>query len=131
MPPTSNKMYASVRGRFIKSKLNRLYDLQVTEWAINNLREIIEIKSSFKDKLLEVSCTFVFNKSRVFTVKGELKKMDHTNRIKATHDGLSKALEIDDSRFVSTPCFKMWCNNEEDEQVMIEIKESELKEWKK
>jgi len=127
IPPTSNQMYASFRGRLIKSKLNRLYDLKVAKWAMENQALVQEIKAKFTGMQLQVDCKFVFQVDKVFTKKKDLKKMDHTNRIKAAHDALSKIIEIDDSHFIYTPCEKMWCFGEQDEQIVIEISEYKIR----
>lgn len=57
--------------------------------------------------VLRVDTYFIFERSSIFTKKGEVKKKDHTNHIKLAHDALAKCLDIDDCYFFSGNCEKV------------------------
>lgn len=99
MAPTSNQMYASVRGRLIKSNAARIYEQRCKAWSYSKLHLLEEIKTMVGDKALRVDMCFIFPKSRLFTQKETIKKLDYSNRIKAAQDCLSALLDIDDSHF--------------------------------
>ena len=123
LPPSSNELYASVRGRLIKSKLAKFHDFQTQSYKIKNLDLINEIKSKLSQTdLLEIDTYFIFHKSRVIGQKGQLKKIDCTNFIKQTHDSLARMIDIDDKQYITGRFFKLVCESEFDEQVIIVIK---------
>lgn len=128
LPPSSNQLYSSVRGRLVKSMEGRKYSNLVQIYKIKKFREVDKIASAFKpDELLNVETIFVFAKKRIVGVKGQIKKLDASNRIKQLHDGLSTILGIDDCRFVSGTFSKATCENESEEQVIVIITKSDLK----
>lgn len=100
LPPTSNKMYASVRGRLIKSIAARKYSASIDRYAMIYFSKIEEIKKAIpKNATVDVHCDFFFHRNRIFGLKGQIKKIDVSNRIKQVHDSISKLINIDDSRF--------------------------------
>lgn len=100
LPPTSNKMYASVRGRLIKSIEARKYSASIDRYAMIYFSKIESIKNSIpKNSTIDVHCDFFFHRNRIFGKKGQIKKIDVSNRIKQVHDSISKLINIDDSRF--------------------------------
>ena len=132
MPPTSNKLYTSVRGRLIKSAEARNFDLKAQRWAYVNNQAIQALKLNLEAIRANGGCFkltvwFIFDKSSVFTKKGELKKLDHSNRIKQTHDMIAKIIGYDDSLFVHTEEFKVYCDRKEDEQVIFKIEQANIK----
>lgn len=129
MPPTSNKLYASVGGRFIKTVEGRRYDAAIAGFSLIKFRQIEKIKKELQANTLpylHISTTFVFFKKRIVGTRGQLKRLDASNRIKQAHDALAKILSIDDSYFVQGSFSKIMCDDEKDEQVIIEIKEGKL-----
>jgi hypothetical protein len=122
IPPTSNNLYASVRGRFIKSIEGRKYDAALKLYSIRNFKLIDTIKAELKpNDLLKIHCYFIFSKNRIISKKGDYKKLDVTNRIKALHDAVSDFIGIDDKQFISIMCEKIICENQDDEQVIVTL----------
>lgn len=120
IPPTSNNLYASVRGRLIKSIEGRKYEASLKLYSIRNFKILDQIKSELKtNDTLKIECFFIFHKSRIISKKGEYKKLDATNRIKALHDVISDMIGIDDKQFISVSCEKVICENQDDEQVIV------------
>lgn len=105
--PSSNQLYASVRGRLIKSFEGRKYAARCALWAANNRLQLLKLRNILKDKTLRVDCIFVFPKEKLVTKKNTLKKLDWGNRLKSVHDELAKMIGVDDSHFVSGYCEKV------------------------
>lgn len=130
LPPSSNQIYASVRGRLIKSQHARIYSNQCQIWALKNFKLLDMIKDHYKSETtLEVNYIFVFHKQRLVGKKNQIKKLDAANRIKVIQDELAKMIGIDDSLFLKTTIEKVTCESESDQQVIIEIKAAELKSY--
>ena len=111
MPPSANQLYQNVtfkgggrRGRSRTPKYNE-YIREVNTWAAridkSDLRYAREkIKKLLKEhKTLQVDLVYRMTKFRCYTAKGEIKKKDTFNYIKALHDKLSDILMVDDSYF--------------------------------
>lgn len=127
LPPSSNQLYASVRGRLVKSQEGRKYDNLIQLYKLKKFRDLERITHAFTDAdVLNIETIFVFARKRIVGQKGQIKKLDASNRIKQLHDGLSKLIGIDDCRFVSGTFSKATCEKECDEQVIIKITKSQL-----
>lgn len=122
MSPSSNQLYASVRGRLIKSAAGKAYEGMVVVYGLRNRRVIDNIMSDLKEDCeLRVDCRFVFPKHRLYNKKGKLKKLDWSNRLKSLHDELSKLIKTDDSQFICGFCEKVINDIDESEYVIVEI----------
>ncbi len=131
LPPSSNDLYASVRGRLIKTKVARLYDYEVQNYYLNHLKMMNDIKDFVKDKMIGVDCTFVFHKKRIISLENKIKKLDASNRLKICHDTLSKILDIDDKQIIRGTFEKATCDDINEEQVIISIYEiNSIKKYK-
>lgn len=115
IPPSSNNQYIQ-RGRFRVASVQLRAFKQTFEacgvmqaGAIKQAKEILKAWPS-----LTVHCVFNFNYTRVFTKKGEIKRMDVSNRIKAIHDCLSELIERDDSHFFLVSAEKRVSETEEE-----------------
>jgi hypothetical protein len=106
MSPSSNKLYASVRGRLIKSASGRTYELTCNTYAALNWSNVVSIRKAVHKKTIRVDYDFVFSRSSLFTKSGSVKKLDYANRIKAAQDQLCEMIETDDSMVVSGFCRK-------------------------
>lgn len=126
LPPSVNGLYASVRGRQIKSQEGRIYDQKIEMFKLRNFRTLQEITKLYEGKLLKVDRYFVLEKKRVFCKDGSIKKLDCTNFIKACDDGLARLIMIDDKYFKSGNCELVWCEKQTDEQVIIKITEHKM-----
>lgn len=62
---------------------------------------------------------FYFHKSRIFSQKNLPKKFDHTNRLKALHDTLSRILQFDDSYLFSVSADKSIIDDSKPESLRI------------
>lgn len=71
---------------------------------------------------LDVRATFFFEKSQVFTLKKQPKKMDVQNREKALLDGLSRHMQIDDSLFFRVSAEKKLATVNQPVGVCVEIR---------
>jgi hypothetical protein len=107
MPPTVNKQLTQARFHrgFIKTQVARDFDLEVDQFHKRNMNDISKLSLLMQDYLAKgfgftVQTTFYFPESKILTKKGNLKKLDASNRIKATHDALSKLICIDDQYFI-------------------------------
>lgn len=130
LPPSSNQLYSSVRGRLIKSIEGRKYYAAISMYAVRNFKIIDQIKSHFSPKdTLKIDCYFVFHKSRIVSKKGEIKVLDASNRIKSCHDGISELIGIDDKHFVSGHLEKVICEKESDEQVIVHITKAKIRTY--
>lgn len=132
LPPSSNKLYSAFKGRLVKSKGGREYDVKVDVFKIVYKRKLEAVKneiSKLNTNALKVSCIFVFHKNRIIGQKGQVKKLDVTNRVKQVHDNLAKIIEIDDCHFFETPIKKVICESEKDEQVIIIIEPSLIEKY--
>lgn len=125
MSPTSNTLYTPINSRLVKSNAGRMYEQKVLFWSMSKRRLLEEIATNFKSKPLRVDCTFVFPKSRLVTKKDTLKKIDYSNRLKASMDMLAKIINIDDSYFVCGMAKKA-CGPDDREYINIIISVSEL-----
>jgi len=126
MSPSSNQLYASVRGRLIKSSEGRNYALKMHIWAQRHKSTIDKLKEILRGKTLRVDCAFYFPKSKLITKKNTLKRIDWSNRIKLVHDCLSDAIGVDDSHFISGYCCKKISDNDESYiDITISVEEME------
>ena len=136
MPPTQNKLYSSFRGRLVKSKEGREYDAKLDLFKMLYKRKLDVLKKDIGSliiehgKCLKISTIFIFHKSKVIGKKGQMKKLDATNRIKQVHDHLARVLEIDDCYFVNSIIDKATCDYPKDEQVIISISSGHLLDFK-
>jgi hypothetical protein len=127
LPPSSNHLYASVGGRLVKSIEGRKYDSYLQLYKLRKFKDLETISKAFQEAdILHIETTFVFAKNKIVGKKGQIKKLDASNRIKQLHDGLSKLIGIDDCRFVSGAFSKATCERENEEQVIVKISRSEL-----
>lgn len=127
LPPSSNQLYASVNGRFIKSTEGRKYDAAVDKYAIREYKILDQFKEMIKETdVFNVDMYFVFSRDRLITKKETIKKLDATNRLKASHDGLSKIIGVDDCRFITGSYHKVYCKFPQEEQVIIVVKKTAL-----
>lgn len=127
IPPSSNQMYASVNGRLIKSAEARRYLGLVQGYKIRKFREIDEFLKTVVDAdVFDVEMNFIFHRDRVIGKKNQIKKLDASNRLKASHDGLAEILDIDDSRFVSGSFKKCYTPFIQEEQVIIVVKKTAI-----
>lgn len=127
---TSNHLYMPFRGRLIKTQQARSFDQLIHIYKIKSIEVVANWKRDLgPNSILNVDCVFVFKRERIYTKKHTIKKLDTSNRLKQTLDGLAIILDIDDSRFVSGSYSKSYCASG-DEYVDIEISETEMREFK-
>ena len=107
MPPSSNKAYKSfVAGGRIRHvcapdlvafkrdfSVYCLANHASFAWARQELAGVPGVE-------LRIDCVFYFKREQLYTLKGKLKKLDVSNRLKALHDCLAEALGVDDSCFM-------------------------------
>lgn len=70
---------------------------------------------------LAVHVDFGFEYSRLISKKGTFKVVDVSNRLKALHDAISRALLIDDSMFVQISARKIAVAKKEEESCEVTI----------
>lgn len=80
------------------------FETKADFWGIRKRKLISEIHKYFTERIfhncwIEVHMFIHIEKSKLFTKLGKLKKIDASNRIKATHDALSEIINIDDKHF--------------------------------
>lgn len=128
IPPSENNMYVTsfkTRRRFPSNELKHFKLLMLNYASFNNFplkyarEEVLDILSN-PDMGLYVRLFFYFKHDRIYTKKGEFKKMDVSNRIKAIADSVSDILGIDDKVFLAVTCRKVvTC---QPESVSLEIR---------
>lgn len=108
LPPSVNNSLASVvinrSVRQIKTSAGRAFDAKVQEYILKNKHHLDMIAAEIKVSMdlgyqLKIMCYYCFNKSDLWTKDKRVKRLDTNNRIKATLDGVSKAIGIDDRHF--------------------------------
>lgn len=125
--PSSNSIYSSVNGRFIKSVEARKYEALVNMYGLKEFRIIEQFKKLVKPSdVFHVDMYFIFLRDRLVSKKETIKRLDSSNRIKSASDGLSKILGIDDCRFITGSYHKVYCRFPQDEQVIIVVKKTSL-----
>jgi Holliday junction resolvase RusA-like endonuclease len=103
IPPSSNHQYVSFvrHGRVIHVKSPELvkWRKEFDAWVILNINGVRAARSFVNGKLLNVHVDIYWPYEKLFTKQGKPKKLDVSNRLKALHDALADALEIDDCVF--------------------------------
>jgi Holliday junction resolvase RusA-like endonuclease len=110
MPPTQNKQLAMFRGRMIKTREAREYSNKIESFRIRNAKALLGIRKQVQFWIndnksgLGVDLEFLFDNSSLLCKskgkQGQYKKIDADNRIKASLDGLSSILGVDDKFFI-------------------------------
>jgi len=121
MPPTSNHQYISItrRGRTYRVASEELRTFKELMSMYPNIFPDFKVKFHIvqdwaaRKRPLEIRCTFYFKRERLFTKDNRFKRLDVSNRLKASHDSLSEILEIDDSYFFKVVAIKAVTQGEE------------------
>ena len=124
MSPSVNACHLVSRGRIIKTKEARLFDLSVKGWILRNHFTVerirkeaaIALKSGFQ---LKIICYFCFQSTDIWTQKGEVKRLDVNNRLKPTLDAIAMAIGIDDKYFFEHEEMKV--ETDEEPHTMVAI----------
>ena len=126
MPPSSNHQYKSFvrHGKIIHVCSPELvaFKNEMKDWSNFNRGWLKRAKADFQGHPLFIKTFFYFERSRVLTKNGKMKKLDVSNRLKALHDAFAGAIGIDDSQFVRIYASKSVASIE---KVDIEIGVSE------
>lgn len=130
MPPSSNHQYFVTSfikdgrpfGKLAPSRELKDFENRFGEWRLKNnvlvakARKFVREEILLKDLMIQIDTYFCFPGTALWTQKGMPKKMDASNRIKALHDCIADALEIDDSWFwegrfekIETNRAEPWC----------------------
>lgn len=131
IPPSSNNQYLLVRHNsktfHVPSRELSAFKKHIKCYPVQYPREFAIYKARMSDwvrdkKLLEVSCTFFLNYSRLFTKIGNPKRLDCSNRLKAIHDCVADLFGIDDCLFFKIHAEKRSIEESYREKAIIEIK---------
>lgn len=130
MPPSANALHKPIGGRSIKSRTYRLYDDAVNAWCLVNGRNLFKPRTDLLAKMLLnpkmrlcIQATFHFERSRIYCKDDQVKQNDTSNRLKALHDAVARALRIDDKYFWSGSFDKNDVDSNADECVTVKIGE--------
>ena len=130
MPPSSNNQY------YLAKRGNKVYHIPSDELKLYKhnmegyplLRSVIfELNKNLvrnwveQGYYLEIRSIFFFHHSKLFTKKNTAKRLDCSNRIKALHDQLCKAIGIDDSLFFRVYAEKAVCDDSMKQECCTEI----------
>lgn len=132
LPPSINKSLRPLRstGRLVKTKEAQIWEKKVAIWALRNFKDIETLKSKFVNlkEPLEIYITAIIHKPRFITKEGIIKKgrLDCGNFEKSTTDAIAKLIGIDDAFFNKKILQRVYCDNESDQQVIIDIKDSKM-----
>ena len=129
IPPTSNHQYIPIRQgrscRLVSSQ--KLNDYKKAMQAYKFTSPIF-LQQSHQMKLwkeeghiFEVRAIFFFHTKNIYTKRGDVKKMDVSNRLKALHDSLAELFDIDDSFFFRVAAEKVETHDHLTEMVCVEI----------
>lgn len=122
LPPTSNNQYSMIRRgskifhvpseqlRKFKDAMKQ-YPLRYATLYQESRKKAQEWKE--KNSPLELRCVFYFHRNRLFTKDNRFKRLDVSNRLKASHDCLSEMLGIDDSSFFRIYAEKTFIDDDE------------------
>ena len=122
IPCTANRLFTLSRSRLIKSSDYRAYESQVVVFSLYNKLAIEKLKEYCKPfKFLKVDTYFAFYRKKLIGLKGEIKSIDASNRIKIAHDVLSKLIDKDDKYFVCGHFEKIIIDDSKKEQVIFNI----------
>jgi Holliday junction resolvase RusA-like endonuclease len=133
LPPSVNEYLRPLKstGRFVKTESYKVFEKQVYIWSLRNNALLHDLRLLYVGSKtpLQVDLYFVFHKPRIIKKDGDLKigRNDSNNFIKPVFDALSKTLGIDDSFFNSQFVERLYCENESDQQVIIDIKDSKIR----
>ena len=98
VPPSTNGLYKNVGKRRARSEAYREYIHECDEWESLNAYAVSVARSAIENiNLVSLELEFNLPQEKLFTKKGEVKRYDLSNRIKALEDQLFKMLGRDDS----------------------------------
>lgn len=130
MSPSSNSQYALIRRGtktfFVSSSELQTYKRHMAAYKRQNLAHVNAVQKQMQGWLvggmkLGIKTVFHFERSRLFTQKETIKKLDVSNRIKAVHDCFCTMVKIDDSNFFEVIALKKWVHNKGEERVDLYI----------
>ena len=98
LPPTQNRYFIIARNRLIKSSAARIFLDKVKAEKLRQFHRIEPFKA-FKGRLLRVDTYYYIQKERLWTKKGEVKKLDFMNFQKMAWDALAELIDIDDKYY--------------------------------
>lgn len=105
LPPSENQLYRNVpRVGRVSTQEHKNYKRECESWALANKRyreAFQQIYSEYQNYVVKVDSYFVMKHERLWTKDGRAKKIDASNRIKASNDELAKFLGVDDRAFFS------------------------------
>lgn len=108
IPPSENNCYPTNRktGRRFPSGELKAYQKAMEAWRVNNIRLVNEAKRllvaplATQQKPLRVDRYFALKHSRLYTLSGDVKKLDASNRIKPLDDALCENILGMDDRWI-------------------------------
>ena len=111
MPPSDNRLTVSFirRGKMMRASTPeaKVYKASMEAWALENRLLLMAARRALKPhQMLSVYFKFEFPRHDLWTLKNTPKRLDCANRIKASADALSRALEIDDAHFFRVSAVK-------------------------
>lgn len=124
IPPTTNHLYATFRGRRVPSKEYAQFKRATKVWAKD--RDVqLKVARDFcysyitKGYWIQFSLFICLKHERIWTKDGSVKSLDGSNRIKATHDLMSDLLQIDDRFFAVGSTEKVLAKDEEKSIIIL------------
>lgn len=124
LTPSSNALYKNIGNRRAKSKKYVQFLRSFDIWQMRNNKQLKKATDFFVDKLgdnwIQVNMHVCLNASTIYSQRGTLKIWDCSNRIKACHDSLAKALDIDDKHYAVGTTEKVLTKGRE--QIIVELK---------
>ena len=108
LPPTINKQLTKAKFHrgFIKTKVARDFDEQVKKFYVEHSKDLANLGHLMNEYVYQgygftVDTTFYFPEKKLLTKEGRLKRLDASNRIKATHDAIANITAVDDQYIIS------------------------------
>ncbi len=131
IPPSTNQLYKTLpSGKRCKSKKYKDFITKTDIWSMGNIRALNAARDYFNENitennLIKINMYICLMQKTVYSQRGTMKRYDASNRIKATHDYLSKMLNVDDTYFSVGVTEKIITRQRE--QVIIELQLDDIK----
>lgn len=125
--PSVNEIYSVIKNRKISSSKLRSFETAAKMWSYKNRSQVIDARKNLKEWGLysfEIELNLHFK--RIFTLKGEPKRYDASNRIKAAEDNICRLLGFDDKRIMKISIEKKVIVNEIEEHMNFNISKYEF-----
>lgn len=135
LPPSENELYRNVpgRGRAATREL-REWKAKIALWILQHQNEVRQARAWIREQkqplVIDIQASFVIHRPRLWCKKGNPKRLDASNRIKALHDAVAEILGVDDKHVWGGTFQKVECERLEDQCSLVKIELSDPTEFR-